>query len=275
MTDYKDIVRDVTKHSDQVRKLTRPLKDHFGITYFYHVRIDIAGRIHILSNQPEIEEFYFSDKMYTSDPYTRHPNNFQSGFLNLESNGPDEWRDCLEGIRKVFDFSPYVTLIEKNAEFFDFFGFWKDSKSKNRLDKLHLNHTHLLKSFTSHLKKEMRPALLEMKKTTNYIQDLVGKDYFYANLPINLTIEQSTLRAYLMDMGLGNEILKADSLSKREKQCLKLLVLCKTAKEIAIELGLSPRTVEKHLDNSKNKLSCWSKQELFSATRHLEDLGLI
>lgn len=275
MTDYKDIVRDVTKHSDQVRKLTRPLKDHFGITYFYQLRIDITGRIHILSNQPEIEEFYFSDKMYISDPYARHPNNFQSGFLNLESNGPDEWRDSLDDATQVFNFTPCVSLIERNADSFEFFGFWKDSKSKSRLDKLHLNHSHLLKSFTSYFKKEMRPALLEMKKTTNFIQDIVGKDHFYANQPINLTIEQSSLRAYLIDMGLGDEILKADSLSKREKQCLKLLVLCKSAKEIAFELGLSARTVEKYLDNSKGKLSCWSKQELFSATRHLEELGLM
>ncbi|WP_010302098.1 helix-turn-helix transcriptional regulator [Candidatus Odyssella thessalonicensis] len=54
-------------------------------------------------------------------------------------------------------------------------------------------------------------------------------------------------------------------LSKQESRCLKLLSTGKTAKEIAIFLGLSPRTVEGYLDNMKTKLGLSYQSELIEA----------
>jgi len=193
----------------------------------------------------------------------------------MKANGPSEWRDCLDNTTGAFNFIPCISLIQKNIDSIEFFGFWKDKNSSSKIDEFHLNHPHHIKHFAAHFRKELEAAILELKESSNYIQDITGKDHFYANLPLDLTIENSSLRSYLVDMGFGSEIAKADSLSEREKQCLKLLLLCKSAKEIAFELGLSTRTVEKYLDNSKGKLSCWSKQELFSATKNLEELGLL
>ncbi|KTD66705.1 LuxR family transcriptional regulator [Legionella steelei] len=50
--------------------------------------------------------------------------------------------------------------------------------------------------------------------------------------------------------------------SKRESQCLHLTVRGKPAKQVAIELGISQRTVEEHLNNIKFKLGVFSKAEL-------------
>lgn len=51
-------------------------------------------------------------------------------------------------------------------------------------------------------------------------------------------------------------------LSHRESEVLFFLIRGKTAKEIARVVGLSNRTVEKHLDRIKNKLNCCSRSEL-------------
>lgn len=51
-------------------------------------------------------------------------------------------------------------------------------------------------------------------------------------------------------------------LSKRELECLYLMVRGKTAKGIADILELSPRTVEQYLNSLKNKFSASSKSEL-------------
>nr|WP_106183204.1 PAS and helix-turn-helix domain-containing protein [Legionella pneumophila] len=50
--------------------------------------------------------------------------------------------------------------------------------------------------------------------------------------------------------------------SKRETECLMLLANAKTAKEIAVQLGLSCRTVEHYIDNIKNKMGVSTKTEL-------------
>ncbi len=53
-----------------------------------------------------------------------------------------------------------------------------------------------------------------------------------------------------------------DSLSKREKQVLELLMHGLTAKMIAQRLFISPRTVEQHVGNIKTKIGVSSKSHL-------------
>lgn len=45
-------------------------------------------------------------------------------------------------------------------------------------------------------------------------------------------------------------------LTKREKDVFELLVLNKTTKEIAQELGISEKTVRNHVSNTMQKLGC-------------------
>lgn len=51
-------------------------------------------------------------------------------------------------------------------------------------------------------------------------------------------------------------------LTTREHECLFYILRGKTAKCISRFLGISPRTVEAHIDNIKLKLSCKTKSEL-------------
>lgn len=45
-------------------------------------------------------------------------------------------------------------------------------------------------------------------------------------------------------------------LTKREKDVFELLVLNKTTKEIANDLGISEKTVRNHISNAMQKLGC-------------------
>lgn len=61
-------------------------------------------------------------------------------------------------------------------------------------------------------------------------------------------------------------------LSKQQTDCLKLLALGNTHKQIANALGLSHKTVEHYLENIKNKLKCESRTEL---VQHAIERGLV
>ncbi|MBX9786962.1 MAG: helix-turn-helix transcriptional regulator [Alphaproteobacteria bacterium] len=52
------------------------------------------------------------------------------------------------------------------------------------------------------------------------------------------------------------------SFSYREMQCLIPTIKGKTSKEIARLLNLSPRSVEKYIDNVKNKMKCKGRGEM-------------
>lgn len=59
-------------------------------------------------------------------------------------------------------------------------------------------------------------------------------------------------------------------LSEREKECMRQLIVGKTAKETAAHMNLSFRTIEYYFENIKNKLCCLNKRELYRYARQLE-----
>lgn len=69
-----------------------------------------------------------------------------------------------------------------------------------------------------------------------------------------------------LDLGIQNYTLgyhhNKFKLTKRECECVFLLIRGKTAKEIAGLLSLSKRTVESYVENIKNKMNCQNKVEI-------------
>jgi len=53
--------------------------------------------------------------------------------------------------------------------------------------------------------------------------------------------------------------------SKREKEIIYLITTKKTSREIGNHLYISTRTIEKHIENIKNKLNVRSKAEIINA----------
>lgn len=51
-------------------------------------------------------------------------------------------------------------------------------------------------------------------------------------------------------------------LTDKEINCIKQMMLGKTAKETAVVLGISYKTVEFHIANIKMKLNCYRKSEI-------------
>lgn len=58
------------------------------------------------------------------------------------------------------------------------------------------------------------------------------------------------------------------NLSKREWDVARNILEGKTAREIAIQLYISPRTVERHIENIKIKLHCVNKIEIVRRLMH-------
>jgi DNA-binding CsgD family transcriptional regulator len=64
-------------------------------------------------------------------------------------------------------------------------------------------------------------------------------------------------------------------LSKRQEECLFLLVRGKTTKEIAQALCLSPRTVESYINEIKIKMSCSSKSQIIEKVFNEEMVNIL
>ena len=160
--------------------------------------------------------------------------------------------------------------IERASAHVEFFGF-SGNKTKGSLEKLYLNHPHLLKSFARHFTQTLSDILLPMQEAAFSLPEIKGKD-FYCKKPIHPDLDDYA--AFLTQLGYGGRWLWPMRFP-REKECLKLLLIGHSAKEIAAALGLSPRTVEFYFENIRRKLSCWSKLDLFTLGLKFQELGLL
>lgn len=275
MLSWEEIVQNyIIKHFNKISKTTLPLRDHFGINYFTYHKIDHAGKYTVLVDRPNWAEHYVSNQIYLNDPYLRHFSVYKSGICLIESNGSEEYKETVrEEGKKVLDIDLGVLLIQKNENSVEFFGF-AANKATSALERIYLNHPRLLRSFAIHFKKELGHILTGMQSDASSLVTLKGQD-FLCKQPICPDITSSTCLAYYRDLGMKYEVEKAEKLTPRERQCLKLLIQDKSAKETGVILGLSPRTVESYFENIKNKMSTWSKQEILKLSRHFEEMGIL
>jgi len=94
----------------------------------------------------------------------------------------------------------------------------------------------------------------------------------------NISLDQVNLKSickFLKALDVEAYYKKAALLSCRERECLKLLLQGKTAKETAMILSLTYRTIESYFENIKNKLNCSTKKDLFTLAQILEKLTFL
>jgi DNA-binding CsgD family transcriptional regulator len=112
-------------------------------------------------------------------------------------------------------------------------------------------------------------------KASYHVLDLTGQTIYQLNEEEKIcevwqTWDMLGLFKQMKDEKPVELMKQAAALSLRERECLKLLLEGKTAKETAQDMQLSFRTVEYYFENIKNKLHCFSKRELFAYAHRLE-----
>jgi DNA-binding CsgD family transcriptional regulator len=270
---WQEIVQDyIIKYSDRIRKATAPLREKLDVGYFTWHRISgDEGRYTVLVDRPDWAEHYVNAGFYLEDPYLRHPDVYRSGSCSIQSYGSERYKErILHDGREIFNLDYAVLLIEKSPDSVEFFGF-AANRGKSRLEEVVLNCPAFLKAFAAHFRKELSPVILRMQEEAGTLADLKGEDFFRKD-PIHPTPKMGDL---LGDLGMGGLAAQVSALSPQEKKCLKGIGLGKSAKEIALELRLSHRTVESYIDHIKTKISCSTTRELMTLARELEKFALL
>lgn len=249
----------ILKYSNRINKITRPLQDKMGVTFFGHHSINLNGCYTVLSNGPAWAEHYIQNKLFENDPFLSLPMAYKSG-TGLFCSTPSVGFEQLELTQGIF----IVDKTDKEVQF-SFFG--RENGPPHFTSYL-LNQLPLLKTFVHYFKKETDDLFLAQKERQYRL--LHATDPLFA---ISLPMEEKL--SFLKQVGEKEAVKKFLSLSEREKECLKAVYHGKTAKETAIDLGLSFRTVETYLVHLANKLGCNSKQEIRKQAEHFSDLCLL
>lgn len=276
--------------SEDLSAICRPLH-RLNIDYFSHVRVKKNGDLTGLASNPGFSENYLRKKYYNADIHMAREDNLGE-FVLWDAIDLDPEAAIMNQEAANFGIQHTFTIIEKNAEWNDYYHFSNSANSK-AINQVYLANYDLLKLFIQHFHnniKQSKPlshaydlvfriedepkkikfnddhsSIFTLDKRIEFLNCLTVDQLESLNKQLISKIQTTAPGSQIEDqMRVKNEksSLTIESFSKRELECIRYTLKGKSAKQISYELKISTRTVEEYLANIKTKMGVYSKSEL-------------
>jgi DNA-binding CsgD family transcriptional regulator len=226
----------ILKIAEELDEFTKNFKNKHGITYFEHSRIYHDGKIFFISDNSKYLEHFFKNK------YSR------PAFEVYNTSGIFLW----DGIPELLTYDPQVLDMKLNFNIDHGVSFVKIEKgyldihdfatTSNRQDMInfYINNKDILDNF--------------YQEYTDKFSKIINNGNNFTTIPLRP-------KNFNHNMNIAALF---NNLTQREEECLDLLSKGYTAKMTANALTISSRTVEKHIENIKEKFNVKHKAELIS-----------
>ena len=221
-----------------VAALMLPLLAKHGIKVFHFNRHYDDGSCIRLSSDAKWNEHYF-EKGYINKR-KKVPAVYLSKPLGYFIWLTKDWPEMLTDAAVNFDIANGISIVENCSGYVDNFCFGSTA-SNTAIINFYLNNLDILYGYCN----DFRDRASHLLKACEHNKIIIP-----ASLPCNNANHPDYKEITIVN------------LSARERQCAMLLISGKRIKEIALELGLSSRTIESYVNNLKNKLNCRDKVAL-------------
>lgn len=261
------------KHHYKIKKLIEPLKLFCGVDRFWRNYHERDGSYTLIGDYPPKAEIFFENELFKGHPYFRHPRFFRSGFVIPGLYNNREYEMTQGDFTKKSDDCFHVFLaIQMHAKGFIEYGF-ATSRFIPGFESTYLNHLHCFKKFIDYFETAGKKIIQDSFDHQVNISEIIGDSYHVRpDIAGNLVLPKSELD-FLASIEADSERAKSIlTLTRRERITLGHYLTGATAKEIAKKLHISPRTLEKHLENAKTKLGVARRSELFKILGPYQEL---
>lgn len=253
MTELLQVIKKYTiRHDRKIKAICSPLATCLNIPVFTYYFIEADGRFGYITNMPEFNEYYFSQKLYQNNPFFAHPALFRSGRTLLPCTYDDEVQSTLN---KRFQANHFFLTLQTNGAKMEGFIFAEENVGPGGAAR-YLPHLELFDQFGRYFKKEAKDIIGRMQAEKYNIRDARGADAFETPTPVPLTDRNPNVQAFLK---------RISGLTRQEQRCLDYFRQGKSAQATGALMGISQRTVEYYFENIKAKLGCHSKYDLLSS----------
>lgn len=243
----------------EIKEICQPLFEHFGINYFDYSRFYPDNTCISLSSDPfylrylvDKDEYFCAAGRLLPGKYLWHH------YINLT---------FLESTQKAFDYFHGITYVRHTEEYLEEINFAGSIQYSNILS-LFAEKDEILDYFISHFLYQISPFL----KRNSHSRIILPSDFIEEVPPEEEQIEElhkfihalnkkSQLRKNTFLIHLNNQSI---TLTQREIQCLSHLKNGLSAKLIARQMNISPRTVEIFLKKILTKAGQTSRSQLLS-----------
>lgn len=245
----------------EIDSLCTELK-RLGITFFGHTRIfNDNSRIDLNNHAEMIEEFYYGkDKAYEFYTPDFKPYDMLDGVQLLDTF---EDNTSLRFLREGYNIDHMLVKIEKHESYYDIWNFGTKRENK-KITHLYLNNLEIFILFTVFYKDKCKELIQVCSKDPIIVEEMppnVGNKNIedkQLTEKIFSSLKSKTNRYYV------NGVFGDDHLTMSEMECCFWIQQGKTSEEMAIILNCSKRTIQKHIENIKNKLHCHNIGQLIN-----------
>jgi DNA-binding CsgD family transcriptional regulator len=250
-------------HVDEVKKICRPLQDHFGLSSFVYRKNYLDGTEINISNQPEwVEHFYTQKDLIKESIFDKHPDHYQSGFvLWSQLEGHQE----ILARAKAFHIDHGITIVRKVSDGIELCYFGTRDNNPSVVNN-YLNNLDLLERFVLYFKSQAADIIKKAERNklvivqNKYeIVDVLEKDIqaIRPDMTRDEFIKATELKKYYLDGEFQGIVL-----STREMEVIRCLLKGMTSEETGKTIFLSARTVEDYLSEIRAKFDVKSKSQL-------------
>ena len=271
-----DLVRQVQavsgKFRPKIAALIAPLASLYGVNAHAYYRLDSQGGLTHLCNLPEISEYYFSNELYKDNPFLKHPDLVQPGFMLASAVTNPDFQQAQMHVEQKYQLYNLLLFFEREADVLHAHGF-ATTRQDSSLINIYLNNAERFRTFCEYFRKETTSLQKILDNMKVNFGTLAGAQFYATEKKKDPRFSANTQRKFFhwMNKMAAAEISKP--LSDRELECLELLLEGKPASQIAKHLSISTRTIEHHIDHIRNKLGCSTKAEIFSFVNNVKKCG--
>jgi DNA-binding CsgD family transcriptional regulator len=246
-----------------IKETCKPLQNA-ALTNFMHDITFTKGQISMLVSDENVFLFYYRNKIPTL--CTDESGRTLASGIYINKTLEASRKDCailmplLVNIGQQFGQnygrnSVHIVVREDDCQ--HFYSLFFDLEEDNFLHWV-LNNGSFLTDFIDQYNFSAKDLILEAKANENRII-LPTFDEFSSSMQLN-NLEKNIFQLKIFHRNLHVPL----HLSSQQSRCLLLLAKGKSAKEIALEMKLSYRTVEHYLERIRKQLGCSSNKELIA-----------
>lgn len=241
-----------TRVGEDVRAIARPLADH-GIMHFSHLRRWLDGSYSLLTSDPAFSVEFIRRQFYKT-VFGGKVDEYRSGMVfmtDIESHIHMIQKASIE----VCGFRTDLMVSDATPRHVDFFWFGT-ARSKPLMHSFYLNRMDLIKAFISYFKEAGSGLLSQIYRHRLFNDepsgeiDILRSGQLYQNPSADQDRGVSLIRASIDSNSLAHHM------TPKELTCVVALCEGLSVKEIARQQNVSPRTIEKHIANIREKTGC-------------------
>jgi len=264
MVNFIDLKNSITLTSSKIiTNISKPLFNYSEITYFDFLRV-YKDQGHIcLTTSPDWNKYYYENGFYIGKKHE---------YFNKEDISSCIIEDLVitnttidierQKVRKKFQHGHSFRIERVNEDYKDSYTFGTRLGNYD-INRYYLYNIDALNSFIDYFIICSTPIIIQAEKE-KFCFPQIERDL--QKLSCMKKKESFFPKEFYQQIKLKKMPLTVDDrvvyLSEKEIECLTGFIQGKSAKSIAKYKNISYRTVEAHLHNIKQKLGCWTKEEV-------------